>query len=123
MGDGWKRAIAAAKATRTTPKTTGETPGPWRALPSGRVVSDAYPNTDPRHYLAQVYDGGICGEINAADARLIAAAPAMREALEALVASYVSLVDSGDCGFFDAALVPEIANARAALAQARGEKE
>lgn len=39
----------------------------------------------------------------------------LRAALEAMLKMYVELVDSGDCGFWDAEKVPEVIAARAAL--------
>lgn len=56
-----------------------------------------------------------------ANARLIAAAPTMLEALKDMVNMYVELVNSGDAGFWDPEKVPQVIQARAAIALAEGE--
>lgn len=56
-----------------------------------------------------------------ANARLIAAAPDMLEALEGFVEMYVDFAESGDAGFFDAEETPQVIKARAAIAKAKGE--
>jgi hypothetical protein len=55
-----------------------------------------------------------------ANARLIAAAPAMHQALAKLLDRYVGLVECGDCGNWDAEKEAEVIEARAALALSRG---
>jgi hypothetical protein len=57
------------------------------------------------------------------DAHLIAAAPALYEALAALLESHAQLVNSGDCGFWDVEEEAPVKLARAALAAARPNKE
>lgn len=57
---------------------------------------------------------------NAANARLIAAAPDMFEALKTFVAEYVDLVESGDAGFWDPEKETKVIAARAAIAKAEG---
>jgi hypothetical protein len=71
---------------------------------------------------SSVYRLDITG-IDCADARLIAAAPELLASNEALLARYVALVESGDCGFWDAdaEAEPTVIAARAAIARARGE--
>ena len=58
-----------------------------------------------------------------ANAHLIAAAPALYEALAALLESHAQLVNSGDCGFWDVEEEAPVKLARAALAAARPNKE
>jgi hypothetical protein len=54
------------------------------------------------------------------NARLIAAAPDLLEALEVFVSQYVELVESGDAGNWDAETEPKVIAARTAIAKARG---
>ena len=44
---------------------------------------------------------------------------ALRAALVGMVDMYVEMVESGDCGFWDAEKVPQVIAARAALAEAK----
>ena len=55
-----------------------------------------------------------------ANARLISAAPDMLEALEALLAHYIEIADSGDCGFWDPRKEPVVIAATAAISKATG---
>jgi hypothetical protein len=57
-----------------------------------------------------------------ANAHLIAAAPALYEALEQLFADYKALADSGDAGNWSLEDTAQGKRAMAALAQARGEQ-
>jgi hypothetical protein len=50
--------------------------------------------------------------------RLASAAPDLLEALKAMVARYVSLAGSGDCGFWDPETEDEVIAARKAIAEA-----
>lgn len=112
------------------------TPGPWEYAPSTDAhgpyvsgpygdVADCYTMTNPNH--AAVVNGGdsqphhFCGEEADANARLIASAPELLEALEAMINNYVALANSGDCGNWDPEEEPQIIAARAAIAKARGE--
>lgn len=52
---------------------------------------------------------------------LLDAAPDIYGSLECLIARYVGLVNSGDCGNWNPELEAEVIGARAALARARGE--
>lgn len=80
--------------------------------PDGRMVGRAYLG-------AELADGG--KEKRLANARLFAAAPEMKEALEVLWKSYKELADSGDAGFWRAEDTAEGKLAIAALAKANGE--
>jgi hypothetical protein len=83
-------------------KTTKHTPGPWRigALESGQAAVDSASGAE------------VTGWVSIPDARLIAAAPDMLEALEEL------------CLTFEAIVGGELitAKARAAIKKARGEQ-
>lgn len=100
----------------------GWTPGPWELCYLGDhsdfdgnsrvVIGDGI-------RLAVVHtDGRPEAEANA---RLIASAPDLAEALDQLLDLYVSLAVSGDAGSWDAEKEAEVKDARAALAKARGE--
>lgn len=52
------------------------------------------------------------------DARLIAAAPDLLQALEAMTALYVDLANSGDAGFWDPEKNEEVIKSRAAMLKA-----
>lgn len=99
------------------------TPGPWRQVWStnghfmiGIAGQDGVGVTDSRFNLWSGDDAEA-----KANAHLIAAAPELAEALDCLLTTYVEMVNSGDCGFWDAEKQPEVIAARAALAKARGE--
>lgn len=64
--------------------------------------------------------GGITIDERDANARLIAAAPDLLEALSTFLIEYVRLVESGDAGFWDAEKEPKVIAARAAIARATG---
>lgn len=86
------------------------TPGPWMVRNGDQVVS---PANDTRPYSVRVADCYGYKEAREADARLIAAAPAMLAALEGLLSQTLSN---------QAALGQEaVRKARAAIAAARGE--
>ena len=51
---------------------------------------------------------------------LAVAAPDLLEALELLVSKHVELIESGDCGYWDAEKTVEVQAARAAIAKAKG---
>lgn len=59
----------------------------------------------------------------AADARLIAAAPDLLEALNGMLEAYESLVNCGDCGYWDVEKDKEVIVARAAISKAKGESQ
>lgn len=88
------------------------TPGPWRIEDKERILSDC------PEFRIMCSDGYIAGvdstrAENAANARLIAAAPELLEALEAIIAS----ADAGNAAILNRLLD----QARAAIAKARGE--
>jgi hypothetical protein len=55
------------------------------------------------------------------NARLIAAAPELLDALKAMLKMYCELVNSGDCGDWSPEEDEEVIAARAAIAKAEGE--
>ncbi len=103
--------------TQTPPAACGHTPGPWRYCPASEAVwSDARPDK-----ICKAFD--TCEE-DAANARLIAAAPALLAALE----PFAELCDSAKCadmGEHEAASfvisAESMRRARAALALAKGD--
>lgn len=101
----------------------GHTPGPWFTTPSmptrvlkqfrgGKIANELVCRTD--------YAWATEGE-RRANARLIAAAPELLEALESVLKNYVSLVNSGDAGNWNPEEEPEVQAALAAIAKATGE--
>lgn len=96
------------------------TPGPWLRDRHGQ-------RRGANGESVIVWDAGIGWgartEVSEANARLIAAAPALLEALQDCVAWIVDLAESGDTGFWDAEKAPEVIKSRAAIRQATGEGE
>ena len=99
------------------------TPGPWniydeprgygfcvRTEPGGEIIADY------SCFLKEVEQPA------RANARLIAAAPDLLEALRLCMTFIVELAESGDAGFWDAEKTPEVIAARAAIARATGEQ-
>ena len=95
------------------------TPGPWKAEPAHRLGFVVYANVEPYVVVESADDEGRYGAIALeADARLIAAAPELLEALEDLVRlAEMSMREAGEYMVDD-----ELTNSRAAIAKARGEK-
>lgn len=103
---------------------TKHTPGPWEVATScswrrivglrGELVCEPVVQRADNHPDLHFRNGGPDGP----DARLIAAAPDLREALAALLERYTGLVNCGDCGFWDPETEDEVKAARAALAKA-----
>ena len=87
------------------------TPGPWFASEDGEVYSKSSYTS-----VAMV----LMNESGPDNARLIAAAPDLLEALKLFVSEYVELVESGDAGFWDAESEEKVKKARAAIAKAEG---
>lgn len=89
--------------------TTKHTPGPWKCI-------DPHVIRDPKNVVvAKTLDSKEGYEIKQANAHLIAAAPAMYEALKALVEYLDTQVQAGKLDDWKHVLV-----ARQALAQAEG---
>lgn len=103
---------------RTKPDTgTAHTEGPWQT--NGGIVRTVDENSITVRKIATVH--GEFGEAEKiANARLIAAAPELLEALKATLGKWVDLVESGDAGFWDAEEEPHVIAARAAIARAEG---
>lgn len=89
----------------------GPTPGPWE-LRYDYSVNIPYRG---EHCCAVAYGG------TEANARLIAAAPDLFEALVLLLQDYVSLSEEYGLDLIGSDRDPEVARARAAIAKARGE--
>ena len=87
------------------------TKGPWRVL-----------KNELGHEFIEASNGDIVSPLrSSADARLIAAAPDLLEALEAFLNWYVHFVNSGDAGFWDPEKDDIVIKARSALSKAKGE--
>jgi hypothetical protein len=95
-------------------KTTNHTSGPWTHTPS-REHSN--PDTTRRDIVAESQFGPafIAGDVSQSDARLIASAPEMLQALESCL-DYL-LMDS----MIEEDAAPEIESIRKAIAKAKGE--
>lgn len=107
------------------------TPGPWTIKSSqpmsisGNVHQITGEGRFPTAFVP-AWDKPSPGEIDGtaealANARLIAAAPALLGALTVLVRRYVELAGSGDCGNWDPELEPQVIAARAAITRATGD--
>ncbi len=117
-----------SEAPMHTPRQ-GHTPGPWEVagelshLRVNRYNSENPNACDGIRQIALVTQGDYeiphYGEAEA-NARLIAAAPELLAALDELLASYVSLVNSGDAGSWNPETDAEVKAARAAIAKAKG---
>ena len=101
------------------------TPGPWFAVNDGSaadpmmmVKAARIAGRPPRHEVAIVATGDSPQEMENANARLIAAAPDMVEALEACIDALRDLGAHQSPNMIGAAALTE---ARAALAKARGQ--
>lgn len=107
------------------------TPGPWEIWTScsfRRISSKATgKDGDVLHAVIQRSDGhpDLCfpnGGFTGPDARLIAAAPELLEALQALFDDYKALADSGDAGNWSLEDMECGKAALAAIAKATGEQ-
>jgi hypothetical protein len=100
------------------------TPGPWTVVADDTVYAFP-PSTDPKAIAAgYANDAQLIAEVSVAeDARLIAAAPDLLEAMEAVSDEWDAYIGSGDTeGHDDPVLVGEkVADLRAAIAKAKGE--
>jgi len=109
------------------------TPGPWFATTwYGTVRGDVSGNEHSGEHAA-VFSandlltmiaplGPIADPESRANAALIAAAPELYEALDALTKQYVQLASSGDCGFWDCETEPQVIAARSALLRAQAKE-
>lgn len=102
------------------------TPGPWEHCHAsdgrcacGRIYSTS---TDTEVASLASDEDAAQGDERVANAHLIAAAPDMLDALEGILAHYVALAESGDAGFWNPEMEPQVLAARAAIKKARGEK-
>lgn len=99
------------------------TPGPWSVVHDTDITGV---ENDPANGcvgpvdVAHVYLRTVPGRTEA-NATIIAKAPELYKALEAMLHRYVRLVESGDAGNWNAEEDPEVIAARAALKKARGE--
>jgi len=95
------------------------TSGPWEVLQSDgylQIVSDG----NIAHGVASVYArNGVSAMY--ANAKLIAAAPDLLEALEKLLFNHICLVESGDCGKWNVEEEVEVIAARKVISRAKGE--
>lgn len=105
------------------------TPGPWYAFWNENfwqinTSSDEFQNMAVGDVCesSEIYDKNHKPHDHSeANAKLIAAAPDLLEALEGLLDRYTSLVSCGDCGYWNAEVEEEVIASRAAIAKARGE--
>ena len=93
------------------------TPGPWERHETGAIVG---PKLDDKPVWLRPVIARFETGVKEADARLIAAAPELLEALEDLVelAKCAMQTANGDIGEYD--INEELKQARAAIAKARG---
>lgn len=101
------------------------TPGPW-IIQRSRTIRPNYALIcgqdwhDLAHVVVRFSGDKEDDATGLANARLIAAAPETIKALEALLAMYAKLANSGDCGNWDPEDEPEVRAARAAIDKAKG---
>ena len=96
-------------------RVAAHTPGPWAILPNTPHFVRAMHPADGMQPVATVYHFGGDGEL-AANARLIAAAPELLEALERISTAYDETLRHP----IAAPLLQAVYAARAAIAKARG---
>jgi hypothetical protein len=104
------------------------TPGPWEiddTAPNsylriiGNIDGDAYDDGSPRHIYTHVCDV-LDNEQEEANARLIAAAPELLDALEESILAMQKVYDQSEMAHV---VMDELERAKAVIAKARGEKE
>lgn len=96
------------------------TPGTWTAQERGAgVISDVRVEGNPRLLICEIVGQETTAESDA-NARLIAAAPDLLEACRGILARYLSLAGSGDCGFWNPEEESWVITVRAAIAKAEG---
>jgi len=103
------------------------TPGPWRSKKARTLIhvqgdSPICEISVSANHIHEDSPGAKASYIatQEANARLIAAAPDLLDALQALFDSYKQLADSGDSGFWKLEEQPEGQQALAAIAKATG---
>lgn len=104
----------------------GHTPGPWSVSRTTGIGIESVSQCDKASNAAAVASCWpfmwMSGEDSVAtmlaNARLIAAAPDLLSALRGFLEMYVAMVNSGDCGNWDAETEPQVIAARAAIAKA-----
>ena len=93
-------------------------PGPWHTIDTDRGIYIIGPSSSLLA-IVQPYHSNVVQ--NEANARLIASAPDLLEALAALYASYKALADSGDAGNWRLEETDEGQQTLAAIRKATGE--
>jgi phage tail protein X len=119
MADSVNRSADSAKAF------CNHTPGPWRyghlkgadGLYRTEVFSDEHGGIASCHWTPKHCGDGVTETYREANARLIAAAPDLLEALQVVLRDYTAVYDIGDVE-----MQPALYQARAAIAKATGEK-
>ncbi len=94
------------------------TPGDWY-VSHNELTSDSLPGRNTIATMAAWLPHA--EEEQRANARLIAAAPCLLEALRMMTSHYCNLVRSGDAGNWEPDAEPEVMQARAAIAKAEGQ--
>jgi hypothetical protein len=95
---------------------SAHTPGPW----SVEKERDFWNVTSVQGDIVGIEGLYRCDGSDEANARLIAAAPELLEALRYMLRRYVELVESGDAGDWNPETETEVIEARAAIAKAEG---
>jgi hypothetical protein len=98
------------------------TPVPWRIEPIEHGFVIGHSDGELRSHVAYLYWNALCeehGDIEA-NARLIASAPELLAALEAITKAYVELVESDYAPCWNAENDEEVISARAIIAKAKG---
>lgn len=98
---------------------TKHTPGPWETGTQTKGSTTLVSRIETGFAVAEMRNVHFREEAEA-NARLIAAAPELLEALQTFLTEYVQLVESGDAGFWNADEEEKVIAARAAIAKATG---
>jgi len=110
--------------------TTEHTPGPWTFDTSGEgkpcsIITSVHDEHGPDDDVCEVYGGNTdCEKTREANARLIAAAPELLDAVLDMLGQLEAvglLIDGEDCGQWHGAEGLSFAKAREAIAKATGE--
>ena len=94
-------------------------PGPWSVCDDGEPGEQMLKvvGRTARHEIALCCTGAVTQDEETANARLIAAAPELLAELRRMHDKYVSLIESGDCGFWNP---DDVLKMRAAISKAEG---